>query len=134
MALTVDNASNNRVMVEKIQRRLPVTFKGDDSHGNCFTHVLNLAAKAVVSPFEGRGAADSLDDDKDEDEFELPDYNIDNEDEDEGDVDNQDDAEFAQFLSSIDEDGEFDLDDPDADDSLKEQAAAIAAVLAKVCR
>lgn len=130
MAITLDNASNNKALVESLQRRLPNSFKGEASRGNCLTHVQNLAAKDITAPFERRAAADALDDD---DNYELPDYDVDD-DEAQDELDNADDDDFTQFLAAIDEDEDDDeggRDDED-EDSLKEQAAAVARVLAKV--
>lgn len=125
MVTTLDNASNNNVMVVRLERKLPNTFKGTDAHGNCFTHILNLVAKAIVSPFDRKAAAAALEDD---DDYELPDYGEDEGDEESEDEDN---ADFSEILSALDEEEEDD-DDSEDTQTLKEQAAEIALVLAKV--
>ncbi|EJD48352.1 hATC-domain-containing protein [Auricularia subglabra TFB-10046 SS5] len=53
MAITLDNASNNTAMVRSLQRTLP-DFEGEDVHGNCIAHILNLIAKAITAPFGRR--------------------------------------------------------------------------------
>ncbi|EJD39513.1 hypothetical protein AURDEDRAFT_128157 [Auricularia subglabra TFB-10046 SS5] len=53
MAITLDNASNNTAMVRSLQHTLP-DFEGEDAHGNCIAHILNLIAKAITAPFGRR--------------------------------------------------------------------------------
>lgn len=48
MALTCDNADNNRTMIDELARLIP-TFQGDGMRVRCFGHVLNLVVKVIAS-------------------------------------------------------------------------------------
>ncbi|KAG2010401.1 hypothetical protein CC2G_013230 [Coprinopsis cinerea AmutBmut pab1-1] len=48
-----DNGSNNDTLVEELSRLLP-SFGGKSFRVRCFAHIINLVAKAVLSPFAGR--------------------------------------------------------------------------------
>lgn len=55
--VTCDNASNNDVMVEKLSTLLP-DFPGAANRTRCFTHILNLVAKAILKQFDApKGSA-----------------------------------------------------------------------------
>lgn len=130
MTIALDNASNNKTMVDFLSRKLGVTFKGDDAHGNCATHIINLASKAVLYPFDRKTTDDASDD---EEEYELPDLEdcAEDDDDDDDELGSGDDDDFIQFLSTIDEDGEPDEED-EAEHSLEEETAAVSSMLSKV--
>lgn len=49
--ITTDSASNNDTMVEHMEDTVD-SFDGQDAHGKCFGHVVNLAARSVTSLFD----------------------------------------------------------------------------------
>lgn len=57
---TGDNASNNDTLVEELSHLIPA-FRGDKTRIRCFAHVLNLVAKAILSPFAQKFTADDQD-------------------------------------------------------------------------
>lgn len=50
LTVTSDNASNNDTMVRELELLLP-HFRGQECQVRCIAHVLNLVAKAILSPF-----------------------------------------------------------------------------------
>ncbi|KAF8325139.1 hypothetical protein F5887DRAFT_826223, partial [Amanita rubescens] len=50
LSITCDNATNNDVMVAKLERLLPDYSPLDRSR--CFLHVVNLIAKSIVKQFD----------------------------------------------------------------------------------
>ena len=51
LGLTVDNASNNNVLVETLGE-LDNGFAGAPNHVRCFAHIINLVAKTVLRQFD----------------------------------------------------------------------------------
>lgn len=51
LSITCDNASNNNVMVDKLEDLLP-NFGGTASHTRCFLHTVNLIAKSLLREFD----------------------------------------------------------------------------------
>ncbi|KIJ42622.1 hypothetical protein M422DRAFT_147370, partial [Sphaerobolus stellatus SS14] len=50
IALTSDNASNNRTLCQNLTKHIP-SFKGESAWVRCFAHTINLAVKAILSHF-----------------------------------------------------------------------------------
>ncbi|EUC67758.1 hypothetical protein RSOL_560480, partial [Rhizoctonia solani AG-3 Rhs1AP] len=50
LAACLDNASNNLTLVQNLERLTP-HFHGERSYARCLAHVINLMAKAFMSPF-----------------------------------------------------------------------------------
>lgn len=51
LAVTLDNASNNDAMVDDLAERIE-SFPGAAHQCRCFTHILNLGAKAILRQFD----------------------------------------------------------------------------------
>ena len=49
--VTADNASNNDLLMDALQRMLP-NFRGRRCRVRCYAHILNLTAKAILRQFE----------------------------------------------------------------------------------
>ncbi|KAG2105394.1 hypothetical protein BD769DRAFT_1311636, partial [Suillus cothurnatus] len=50
LSVTCDNASNNNIMVDKLEDLLP-DFGGAVSHTWCFLHTVNLITKSLLREF-----------------------------------------------------------------------------------
>ncbi|KAG6808836.1 hypothetical protein H0H92_002699 [Tricholoma furcatifolium] len=50
IGIVLDNASNNDTLVNELSAIVP-RFRGSKTHVRCFTHILNLVVKAVLSQF-----------------------------------------------------------------------------------
>jgi hypothetical protein len=72
LSITCDNASNNNVMVDKLEDLLP-DFGGTASHTRCFLHTVNLIAKSLLREFDvtKKNAVAALDNVADDEESEL---------------------------------------------------------------
>ncbi|KAG1760963.1 hypothetical protein EDD22DRAFT_764634, partial [Suillus occidentalis] len=51
LCVTCDNASNNTVMLDKLEVNLP-DFSGTAAHMRCFLHTVNLVAKLLIKEFD----------------------------------------------------------------------------------
>ncbi|KAI0337369.1 hypothetical protein BDW22DRAFT_1304642, partial [Trametopsis cervina] len=51
LAVTLDNASNNDTLIDELSNQVE-EFPGEANRVRCFAHILNLAAKAVLSQFD----------------------------------------------------------------------------------
>ncbi|KIK31982.1 hypothetical protein CY34DRAFT_36103, partial [Suillus luteus UH-Slu-Lm8-n1] len=51
LSVTCNNASNNNVMVDKLEILVPECV-GEASHTRCFLHTVNLAAKSLIREFD----------------------------------------------------------------------------------
>lgn len=100
MAITLDNASNNTKMVHTLQRTV-APFRGEQTHGHCFAHILNLVAKDITSSFERRFSVDDIDDDN----YELPNYQLDEEHIDE---ESDEEDELPELLDCDEDDEDYD--------------------------
>ena len=50
--IVLDNASADDTSVDKLARLLPSVFTGQAQRLHCFLHIMNLCARATLSPFE----------------------------------------------------------------------------------
>lgn len=113
LGLTCDNASNNDSMVDALADDDDIpSFPGKGHQVRCLAHVLNLASKAFLSPFDSRSKKRSvkdfsLDGDGEED---VPDL-VDASDDEEGDDHDGDEGD-----DDVDDDGSDNDDDGDDDD------------------
>jgi hypothetical protein len=95
LGFTMDNASNNDKMLDKIESLLPSSsMSGRTTQVRCFGHILNLAAKAFLSVFnkpikarKRKGSNDNEDPEDDHDENENEGDEPDDEDNDDEDDD-----------------------------------------------
>ena len=51
--MTCDNTTNNDVMIEELEILTP-EFAGFASHTQCFLHIVNLVAKALLRQFDAK--------------------------------------------------------------------------------
>ena len=94
--MTCDNASNNDVMIDKLQESIP-EFSGSASHTCCFLHIVNLIAKLLIRQFDAKKAGAEGDHEmaelqrefEEEEAFQGRDIEIDDEDEDDDEDDNK---------------------------------------------
>ncbi|KAF9541912.1 hypothetical protein CPC08DRAFT_615488, partial [Agrocybe pediades] len=65
LSITCDNASNNDVMIDELEDRLPEF--SSLNHTRCFLHVNNLVARTIVKQFDApKGKKSSANEDGDE--------------------------------------------------------------------
>ncbi|KAH9912042.1 uncharacterized protein BXZ73DRAFT_8846, partial [Epithele typhae] len=51
LAIICDNASNNNVMIQKMEEAID-SFLGGRARVRCLCHVVNLVAKSIISVFD----------------------------------------------------------------------------------
>lgn len=125
LGVVCDNASNNDTLVAQLELEL-CGQNGCRTRIRCFAHVLNLAVKAILSPFSrGAGANDNDDNDVLED---IPDlYDIEDDDEEEDDeVEEAREASDEQTIDDIIDEVDLDLT------VLPSQLAVVKSALSKV--
>jgi len=99
--MVCDNASANDKMTTKLAQTLP-TFMGEESHIQCFLHIVNLIAKAIICQFDAsKGRLETEEDEEDDEDVDKIDNgggdNDDNDDDD--DNDNNDDGNDDNGIS-----------------------------------
>lgn len=96
--MSCDNASNNEKMADEMEHLLPAFSSGN--RVRCFTHVLNLIAKALLKQFEMAKKSENEDDDFTEEEAKLLTL-----------AENLDEEEFTMAEEKMDENGGADEED-----------------------
>jgi hypothetical protein len=96
--VSCDNASNNEKMADEMEHLLPAFSSGN--RVRCFTHVLNLIAKALLKQFEMAKKSENEDDDFTEEEAKLLTL-----------AENLDEEEFTMAEEKMDENGGADEED-----------------------
>jgi hypothetical protein len=96
--VSCDDASNNEKMADEMEHLLPAFSSGN--RVRCFTHVLNLIAKALLKQFEMAKKSENEDDDFTEEEAKLLTL-----------AENLDEEEFTMAEEKMDENGGADEED-----------------------
>lgn len=102
LGVVCNNASNNDTLVSQLELEL-LGQNGVRTRIRCFAHILNLAVKAILSPFS-RGAKTDDDDDADMDSdlYDIEDVEVDEDNETEEGREDSDLAEIDQLVEEVD--------------------------------
>lgn len=98
LGVVCDNASNNNTLVSHLELEL-CGQNGTRTRIRCFAHILNLAVKAILTPFSKRTAVNEVDNNKDDFDVEL--YDIQDDEDDDEEVEEGREASDKADIESI---------------------------------
>ena len=100
LATACDNASANDTMIVKLAQILPA-FKGEKSRVQCFLHIVNLIAKAIIRQFNASKGGLEVEEDEGEDESGNEVDEVDDDDNDNGDDNGDDDDAVLESIQPV---------------------------------